>query len=133
MGWSIGYDRNLKRDVGYGVVAYCDHPGCKRKINRGLAHVCGGDMYGGEFGCGRHFCSDHLYSKTLFFNNPENNTRTEIQSFTLPQLCERCLNHKKPFPIKPDHPEWKRWKKNHPSWLEWRETRSKRRIGRIHG
>ncbi len=26
MGWSIGYDKNLKRDIGYGVPATCEHP-----------------------------------------------------------------------------------------------------------
>ena len=28
MGWSIGYDTNWKRDIGYGVPAKCDHPRC---------------------------------------------------------------------------------------------------------
>lgn len=27
MGWSIGYDDKWFRDIGYGVPAYCDHPG----------------------------------------------------------------------------------------------------------
>src|SRR4051812_7048849 len=26
MGWSIGYDSNWQRDIGYGVPAFCDHP-----------------------------------------------------------------------------------------------------------
>jgi len=32
MGWSIGYDGNWKRDIGYGVPAYCDFPGCWTEI-----------------------------------------------------------------------------------------------------
>ena len=36
MGWSIGYDDNWKRDIGYGVPAVCDHPGCNEKIDRYL-------------------------------------------------------------------------------------------------
>ena len=28
MGWAIGYDSNWGRDIGYGVIAYCDHPDC---------------------------------------------------------------------------------------------------------
>jgi hypothetical protein len=43
MGWSIGYDENWKRDIGYGVPAVCDHPKCNKIINRGLSYVCGGE------------------------------------------------------------------------------------------
>jgi hypothetical protein len=46
MSWAIGYDGRWKRDIGYGVPAYCDHPGCNEEIDRGLAHVCGGEPYG---------------------------------------------------------------------------------------
>ena len=28
MGWSIGYDEKWQRDIGYGVPAICDYPGC---------------------------------------------------------------------------------------------------------
>lgn len=28
MGWSVGYDDNWKRDIGYGVPALCDYPDC---------------------------------------------------------------------------------------------------------
>ena len=47
MGWSLGYDRNWKRDVGYGVPAICDDPECTEEIDRGLSYVCGGEPYGG--------------------------------------------------------------------------------------
>jgi len=93
MGWSIGYDGKWKRDIGYGVPSLCDFPGCGEKIDRGLAHVCGGEPYGGEMGCGLYFCSKHLL---LSANNP--------------QVCERCLNHKEPFPPTPDVPEWTKHK-----------------------
>ena len=43
MGWSIGFDRRWNRDIGYGVPATCDQPGCGADIDRGLAFVCGGD------------------------------------------------------------------------------------------
>lgn len=53
MGWSIGYDERWKRDIGYGVPATCDHPGCEEKIDRGLSCVCANQQpYGGEHGCG---------------------------------------------------------------------------------
>jgi len=28
MSWSLGYDERWQRDVGYGVPAFCDAPGC---------------------------------------------------------------------------------------------------------
>jgi hypothetical protein len=43
-----------------------------------LAYVCGGDVYGGEHGCGRFFCYDHL---DCYFDSDDNCS---------PQLCEEC-------------------------------------------
>jgi hypothetical protein len=103
MSWSIGYDTHWKRDIGYGVPAYCDHPGCLKKIDRGLAHVCGGEPHGGEFGCGLYFCSDHLYMGEKC------------------QLCEMCDNSKPLFEPTPDHSEWIAHKLSDDSWEEWRE------------
>ena len=60
MGWSVGYDSKWERDIGYGVPAICDHPGCNKEIDRGLGYVCGGEPYGGEHGCGLFFCGEHL-------------------------------------------------------------------------
>lgn len=57
MGWSIGYDEHWQRDVGYGVPSVCDFPGCARSIDRGLSYICGGEVYGGEHGCGLFFCN----------------------------------------------------------------------------
>ena len=38
MGWSIGYDNNWNRDIGYGVPAFCDHPKCdKEKVGEEYA------------------------------------------------------------------------------------------------
>lgn len=104
MGWSVGYDDNWKRDVGYGVPAMCDHPDCNERIDRGISYVCGGQPYGGERGCGLFFCSSHLYYHAR-----------------LPVLCSRCEDRRKPFLAKPDLPEWMEWKLTHPSWAQWRE------------
>ncbi len=44
MGWSLGHDNRwgkFGRDIGYGVPAICDHPGCNAEIDRGLSYVCG--------------------------------------------------------------------------------------------
>lgn len=60
MGWSnCGQDRD-GREIGYGIPATCDHPGCTKRIDRGLAYVCGGEHGGGENGCGKYFCYEHL-------------------------------------------------------------------------
>lgn len=103
MGWSIGYDEQWKRDIGYGVPAYCDHPGCTKKIDRGLSYVCGGDPHGGEYGCGLFFCGKHLFP-----------------SMRRPQRCQRCKSNRPAFPPKPDHPTWIKHKLTDESWSQWR-------------
>jgi hypothetical protein len=52
---------NEGRPIGYLFDAECDFPGCKEKIDRGLAYVCGDMHGGGEYGCGKYFCPRHLY------------------------------------------------------------------------
>lgn len=103
MGWSIGYDERWKRDIGYGVPATCDHPGCGKAIHRGLAHVCADQQpYGGD-GCGLYFCAEHL---RFYEQGP---------------MCERCGEGKPPFDQTPDTPEWVRWKLTDESWQQWRD------------
>lgn len=110
MGWSIG-DFN-GRDIGYGVPATCDYPGCGAEIHRGLAFVCGSNAHGGEHGCGLFFCPYHLdYS--------DNDEMTE-------RLCERCLAPDKDgyvtaFDETPDVPEWINHKLTDESWQRWRD------------
>jgi len=109
MGWSIGYDPDCERDIGYGVPAVCDHPGCEEKIDRGLSHVCGSEPYGGEHGCGLYFCFKHL-----FFRRSARGGRAV-------QNCDRCISRKEPFQPKPDTSEWMRHKLRHHSWKQWRD------------
>lgn len=99
MGWSIGYDSKWKRDIGYGVPAYCDHPGCLAEIDRGLSYVCADKHpYGGE-GCGRYYCADH----------------------------RGCLDdeggcpHDLRAPVSPEHPDWLRHVLTDESWQQWRD------------
>lgn len=108
MSWSIGFDEKWQRDIGYGVPAYCDHPGCEEKIDRGLAHVCGGFPYGGDHGCGLYFCEGHLVHHR--FRGMEYGA----------SFCKRCITYKPPYAPKPDHPEWQNHKATDPSWAEWR-------------
>jgi hypothetical protein len=103
MGWSLGFDDHWQRDIGYGVPAICDHPGCEERIDRGLSYVCGGEPYGGERGCGLYFCEAHL-----------------LHHAKLPQLCERCSQRRKPFAPKPDSLQWLYFKMTDESWAEWR-------------
>lgn len=106
MSWAVGYDINWKRDIGYGVPATCDHPGCSESIDRGLAYVCGGEPYGGEDGCGLYFCGKHLL---MGVKGKEH------------QVCERCAKDKPPFDAKPDVAEWLRHKLRDWSWRLWRD------------
>ena len=107
MGWSIGFDSHWQRDIGYGVPAYCDHPGCMAEIHRGLSYVCGGEPYGGDRGCGVYFCSHHLILHAQL------------------QLCAKCSPRvRKPFVPTPDHPDWIKHKATDPSWAEWRKKQA---------
>ncbi len=107
MGWSIGYDDNWRRDIGYGVPALCDRPKCSQEIDRGLSYVCGGDVQGGEHGCGLFFCKDHL--------------SITVRKKHLVQLCSRCRRRKDAYAAKPDTEEWVKWKLTDKSWEEWRK------------
>lgn len=106
MGWSIGYDSNWQRDIGYGVPTICDHPDCNEEIDRGLACVCGNEEpYGGEHGCGLFFCWRHL-----------------VYHETRGRVCPACADRrKKPFTAKPDVPKWLQWKLTDESWKQRRE------------
>lgn len=106
MGWSIGYDSRWQRDIGYGVPALCDQPGCAERIDRGLGYVCGGRPYGEEHGCGLYFCEAHRW-----YGEQED---AQI-------LCQRCNDGEPAYEPKPDIPEWLRWKLTDGSWQQWRE------------
>jgi hypothetical protein len=109
MGWAVGYDTNWHRDVGYGVPAKCDHPDCNADIDRGLGYVCGGEPYGGEWGCGLFFCDEHLGYTML--------AGAEMS----PQQCDRCAENAPPFEPKPDLEIWTIHKLNDASWQRWRD------------
>lgn len=117
MGWSIGYDENWHRDIGYGVPALCDEPGCDTRIDRGLSNVCGGEPFGGEDGCGLYFCEAHLRYCVVPSGD---GGRTERNQF-----CARCSATEAPYEPKPDVPEWVRWKLTAASWQQWRDENPK--------
>ena len=48
-------------EAGYGVETVCEEKGCREKIDRGLAYLCGKQPGGDEYGCGGYFCANHLF------------------------------------------------------------------------
>jgi hypothetical protein len=105
MSYAVGYDTAWKRDIGYGVPAICDHPGCNERIDRGLGYVCGDDFYGGDKGCGLYFCAKHQVGRW--------------------QRCTRCKNYRQPYDAKPDVREWIEHKLTDESWAKWRKANPK--------
>lgn len=60
MGWANCGSDSKGRPIGYAHAARCDHPGCKARIDRGLAYACGGMHGSGDLYCEGYFCTDHL-------------------------------------------------------------------------
>ena len=111
MSWAIGFDSNWNRDIGYGVPATCDHPGCGKEINRGLGYVCGGEPYGGEHGCGLFFCEEHREMRECI----------DGQETVCLEVCERCANEQPPFEPTSDVTTWINHKLTDDSWEVWRQ------------
>ncbi len=133
MGWSLGWDSNWKRDIGYGVPAFCDYPTCKAKIDRGLSYVCGGEPYGGEHGCGLYFCGKH---RQMVANPEQLASGTDEDDCDFIEVCECCYwniylaiedwnEWHTLFDAKLDHPQWQRHKLKHYSWARWRKENPK--------
>lgn len=80
MGWADCGKDSKGRNIGYAFSAKCDHPGCKTKIDRGLAYACGG-MHGesGNGDCEGYFCGEHLY----IIRDPKKELHNS-------QLCAKC-------------------------------------------
>ena len=118
MSWSIGEDNDSDRFIGYGVPAHCDHPDCSEKIDRGLAHVCGSEPWGGDHGCGLFFCEKHLE----YADDDEDSLQPdEHVAEREVMLCERCMVFAGHFERKPEHPEWLEHIATHSSWAKWRK------------
>lgn len=110
MGYAVYENTALDRWQGYGVPAYCDAPGCKVKIDRGMGYACGEPMQD-QFGCGRFFCEKHMSGS----RKPKGETRYY-------EYCNRCYAYKRPYKTTaPEHPEWMRHLLRDPSWKEWRD------------
>lgn len=108
MGWAVGFDSRWNRDIGYGVPAACDRPGCATPIDRGLEYVCGSYPRGGERGCGLYFCPEHLSAR-----------RKDGDGCV--HICGRCDKNRPPYEPTPDVREWIEWKLADDSWQPWRD------------
>lgn len=113
MGWQIGWDSRWQRDIGYGVPATCDRPGCGESIDRGLEYVCGSDPRGGEKGCGLYFCEAHLTGSRKVAGYPGTEGRYV-------RVCGRCDKGRQPYDPTPDVQEWTDFKMKDESWAQWR-------------
>lgn len=58
MSWAIGFNKEQDRDVGYSVIAICDHPGCTAEITRGIGYVCCENI-NHRVSCGAFLCEEH--------------------------------------------------------------------------
>ncbi len=96
---------------GYGVPSICEYPTCNEEIDRGMSYACGGEPFS-QYGCDRYFCGKH---RELHCFNTGEGRREEVE------VCERCTKGKKPFPYKPERPEWIKHLLTDESWKEWRK------------
>ncbi len=106
---------------GYGVLAYCEYPGCAEEIDRGMPYACGGEPFS-EHGCDLYFCGKHLEFVT-FDNKGERYDCEHIGECEceMVELCERCRAGQEPFLYKPEHPKWVKYLLTDESWDEWRK------------
>ena len=93
MGWSIGYCSRWQRDIGYGVPAYCDHPGCGKEIDRGLGYRSQDE----DCGCGKFYCREHRYGTADHTHEPP-------PARHHPRWREHVLSHR----------SWAQWRAQNP-------------------
>jgi hypothetical protein len=60
VGWADCGEDSTGRPIGYAHEATCDHPGCDKPIDRGLAYACGEQHGAGDGFCEGYFCFEHL-------------------------------------------------------------------------
>lgn len=81
MGWGDCGQDSQGRNIGYVFPATCDFPGCKEKIDRGLAYACGG-MHGEDsYSCEKYFCYNH---KNKHIDTPDGDCLS---------ICQNCLTN----------------------------------------
>jgi|LGOV01.1.fsa_nt_gb hypothetical protein len=95
MGYAV-YEAN-DRWQGYGVPAFCDYPGCKKKIDRGMGYQHEEDKKNSPPNV--FCCSDHQYEKLDSF---------EVESKESPEWVTHLL----------DDPSWSEWRAENPDTVQ---------------
>jgi hypothetical protein len=102
MGWAVGYDRWWCRDIGYGVPATCDYPGCAEQIDRGLGYAC---CDGEGEGCGLFFCGEHgalAECDHVFKDDPDYRPSQDVSEWLLHKLVDES---------------WQQWRAENPEMV----------------
>jgi hypothetical protein len=87
------YRNGQKIEAGYGVPDNCNDATCGADIDRGLDFLCGATPGGDEYGCGRYFCSAHLYT-SLKDGEPQRcpDCYARAQKQSREEFCEQLLD-----------------------------------------
>lgn len=121
MGYAV-YELN-GRWQGYGVPAFCDHPGCFTEIDRGMAYACCEDPNHTEH-CGGFFCAEHR-ENYIYEDELEDMDDDELEELKLDRDDQaqgddgiiRCRHSKVE---KKEHPRWLKHIETDETWKEWR-------------
>lgn len=120
MGYAV-YSIGNGRFGGYGVPAYCEHPGCKKVIDRGMSYACGGEPFS-EIGCDKYFCTKHRhYAGFKIDGDGGRCDHDDDCECDFKDVCKACADGTDSFPYKPEHPRWIRHVLKDESWKQWRE------------
>ena len=87
MGWGRCGKDSRGRLIGYYYPATCDEPGCKKRIDRGLAYACGGMHGAGAWFCEGYFCEEHLVFADVTEADRERGDPVSGE------MCRRCARH----------------------------------------
>jgi hypothetical protein len=84
MSWARCGTDSRGRRIGYAYAARCDEPGCRARIDRGLAYACGGTHGAGADFCEGYFCEKHLVFADVAEAIPDG--AVQLIGF----VCRRC-------------------------------------------
>lgn len=95
MGYATGFN-SQGREIGYAVKAICDLDECEEKIDRGIAHCCGGidgtqnaDLDGLPY-CGRFVCRKHMTSSGICIECAQKSCNKFAPSEYQQERCPNC-------------------------------------------
>lgn len=132
MGYSVGFDYDQGRWIGYGVPAECDWPDCHEKIDHGMAYKCEEhyDEPDGIYNVELDDAGKVISIKEAPGYDPENFDTEGCGLFFCSEHRYKTDEHEKIQP-KPDIPAWEHHMLLDESWAKWREEEGKRQIPRM--